>query len=484
MSTTQQPSPPPLARPQGPPTPHPGHHRRWWTDRHRHRRAARADRRLRPDDRRSGRAPHDRPHRRRRRGRPRALTAALAGSDIVVNALPFHLTTTCLDAALAVGADYVDLTEDVAASREVRAKAAASGVTVVPQCGLAPGFVSVAANGLAERFDRVRDLSLRVGALPRSPSNALGYNLTWSTEGVVNEYIEPCQAIVGGRLVEVPPLESLETIGVDGVRYEAFNTSGGLGTLCETWLGRCERLDYKSVRHPGHAGIMKVLLHDLRLADHRDELHALLERALPTTDDDMVVISVSVTGWRDGRLTEDTFARTIHGPAHRRAGPQRHPGDHGRERLHGRRPHRRRAAPARRRRPPGGDPLGHVPRQPLRPGVRHRHAASPRWRRCHDPRDRSLHRPAVAGRRRHPRAAGPRRRPPGRAGASSSPGPRSTGPRSPTSPPRPPPRSTTPSPAPPPRSSPGAGCPVPVGASWCDGSATRSVATRTTSASS
>jgi saccharopine dehydrogenase-like NADP-dependent oxidoreductase len=245
-------------------------------------------------------------------GDPETLSAALAGSDIVVNALPFHLTTTCLDSALAVGADYVDLTEDVAASRTVRAKAAASGVTVVAQCGLAPGFVSVAANGLAERFDRVRDLSLRVGALPRSPSNALGYNLTWSTEGVVNEYIEPCQAIVGGRLVEVPPLESLETIGVDGVRYEAFNTSGGLGTLCETWLGRCERLDYKSVRHPGHAGIMKVLLHDLRLADHRDELHALLERALPTTDDDMVVISVSVTGWREGRLTEDMFARTIH----------------------------------------------------------------------------------------------------------------------------------------------------------------------------
>ena len=230
-----------------------------------------------------------------------------------MNALPFHLTTTCLDAALTVGADYVDLTEDVAASREVRAKAAASGVTVVPQCGLAPGFVSVAANGLAERFDQVRDLALRVGALPRSPNNALGYNLTWSTEGVVNEYVEPCQAIVGGRLVEVPALESLETIGIDGVRYEAFNTSGGLGTLCETWLGRCERLDYKSVRHPGHAGIMKVLLHDLRLADHRDELHALLERALPTTDDDMVVISVSVTGWRDGRLTEDTFARTIQG---------------------------------------------------------------------------------------------------------------------------------------------------------------------------
>ena len=249
---------------------------------------------------------------------PGALTAALAGSDLVVNALPFHLTTACLDAALAVGADYVDLTEDVTASREVRAKAAASGVTVVPQCGLAPGFVSVAANGLAERFDKVRDLALRVGALPRSASNALGYNLTWSTEGVVNEYVEPCQAIVGGRLVEVPALESLETIGIDGVRYEAFNTSGGLGTLCESWLGRCERLDYKSVRHPGHAEIMKVLLHDLRLADHRDELHALLERALPTTDDDMVVISVSVTGWRDGRLTEDTFARTI--PAQRGGG--------------------------------------------------------------------------------------------------------------------------------------------------------------------
>ena len=101
---------------------------------------------------------------------------------------------------------------------------------------------------------------MRVGALPAYPTNALNYNLTWSTDGVINEYCEPCEAIVDGRRAEVPALEEREEFSLDGVLYEAFNTSGGLGTLCETLEGKVRTLNYRTIRYPGHAAIMKALL--------------------------------------------------------------------------------------------------------------------------------------------------------------------------------------------------------------------------------
>ena len=124
---------------------------------------------------------------------------------------------------------------------------------------------------------------MRVGALPQYPSNALNYNLTWSTDGVINEYCEPCEAIVDGQLSEVPALEEREEFSLDGVTYEAFNTSGGLGTLCETLKGKVRTLNYRTIRYPGHAAIMKALLNDLRLRDRRDVLKDIFENALPST---------------------------------------------------------------------------------------------------------------------------------------------------------------------------------------------------------
>jgi saccharopine dehydrogenase-like NADP-dependent oxidoreductase len=181
---------------------------------------------------------------------------------------------------------------------------------LMPQCGLAPGFVSVAAAALASSFDELRSVSLRVGALPQFPTNALKYNLTWSTDGLINEYCNPCEAIVDGELREVPPLEELEAFSLDGIAYEAFNTSGGLGTLCESLLGRVEALTYKTVRYPGHCEIVKLLVRDLRLAHRRDVLKDVLETAIPVTDQDVVFVSVS--GTRDGVLTQETFARKVY----------------------------------------------------------------------------------------------------------------------------------------------------------------------------
>jgi saccharopine dehydrogenase-like NADP-dependent oxidoreductase len=140
---------------------------------------------------------------------------------------------------------------------------------------------------------------MRVGALPKFPSNALNYNLTWSTDGVINEYCEPCEAIVNGQLRETQPLEELEEFSLDGVLYEAFNTSGGLGTLCETLAGKVRNLNYRTIRYPGHAAIMKALLNDLRLRDRRPLLKDILENAVPITLQDVVIVFVTVSGLRN-----------------------------------------------------------------------------------------------------------------------------------------------------------------------------------------
>ncbi|BBK39025.1 saccharopine dehydrogenase [Allostella sp. ATCC 35155] len=241
------------------------------------------------------------------------LARLLAGRFAVLSAAPYHLTAGVARAAYAAGCHYLDLTEDVATTRSVRELARQGSRAFIPQCGLAPGFISIVATALAQRFERLDSVKLRVGALPQFPSNALNYNLTWSTDGVINEYCEPCEAIVDGVRREVPPMEELEEFSLDGVRYEAFNTSGGLGSLCETLAGRVRQLNYRTIRYPGHCALMKALLVDLRLRDRRHVLKDILEHALPTTMQDVVVVLVAVSGWQGERLVQTTYANRIHG---------------------------------------------------------------------------------------------------------------------------------------------------------------------------
>jgi saccharopine dehydrogenase-like NADP-dependent oxidoreductase len=184
----------------------------------------------------------------------------------------------------------------------------------VPQCGLAPGFISIVANDVAGRFERLRDVNMRVGALPTYPSNALKYNLTWSTDGLINEYCNPCEAIVDGVLREVSPLEEVEHFSLDGIDYEAFNTSGGLGTLCDSLRGKVQNLNYKTVRYPGHRDIVKMLVRDLQLGllDRRSILKDVLEASIPITRQDVVLVFASVCGMREGRLEQETWAKKIY----------------------------------------------------------------------------------------------------------------------------------------------------------------------------
>ncbi len=243
---------------------------------------------------------------------PASLAAQVTGCFAVVNCAPYHLTAVVARAARAANAHYLDLTEDVAASRIVRDLAEGAATAFIPQCGLAPGFITIAAWDLIKHFDRLDDVRLRVGALPRYPANALNYNLTWSTDGVINEYCEPCEAIVNGRLRETPALEECEAFALDGVAYEAFNTSGGLGTLCLTLEGQVRNLNYKTIRYPGHAAIMKALLNDLNLRNRRDVLKDILENAVPATLQDVVIVFITVSGLKDGRLMQETYVNKVY----------------------------------------------------------------------------------------------------------------------------------------------------------------------------
>jgi saccharopine dehydrogenase-like NADP-dependent oxidoreductase len=237
------------------------------------------------------------------------------GKDAVLSACPYYLTPLIAGAACDNQAHYFDLTEDVQSTRQVKALAVRSTNAMVPQCGLAPGFISIVGNDVAKRFDKLRSVAMRVGALPVYPTNSLKYNLTWSTDGLINEYLNPCEAIVDGNLQETPPLEEIEHFSLDGTEYEAFNTSGGLGTLCESLAGQVETLNYKTVRYPGHRDAMKMLVQDLRLGQRRDLFKDVLENALPTTMQDVVLVFVTVTGWKKGRLTQETYAKKIYAQA-------------------------------------------------------------------------------------------------------------------------------------------------------------------------
>jgi len=240
-----------------------------------------------------------------------ALAAALQGQDSVVNALPYHLAITAAQAAKAAGCHYFDLTEDIAATREIKRLAAGASTAFMPQCGLAPGFIGIVAHHLARSFDSLHDVKMRVGALPAFPTNALKYNLTWSVDGLINEYCHPCEAIHDGRAIEALPLEGLEHFSLDGTEYEAFNTSGGLGTLCETLQGQVRNLDYKTVRYPGHRDLMMMLLDDLQLKNDQQTLKDIMRRSMPATMQDLVLVFVTVSGMRDGSLLQEVFARKI-----------------------------------------------------------------------------------------------------------------------------------------------------------------------------
>jgi saccharopine dehydrogenase-like NADP-dependent oxidoreductase len=242
------------------------------------------------------------------------LVTAMQGRQSVLSACSFAVNPGIARAALATGVSYFDLTEDVETTRAVAsvARDARAGQIFMPQCGLAPGFIAIAGHHLTKGFDKLDEVKLRVGALSQFPTGELKYNLTWSTDGLINEYCNPCEVIHEGRRIEVLALEGLEHFSLDGVDYEAFNTSGGIGSLWETLNGKVRNLDYKTIRYKGHRDLVAFLVNELRLSERRHILKDIMEHAVPITLQDVVLIFVSVTGWKDGMFTQVTDARKVY----------------------------------------------------------------------------------------------------------------------------------------------------------------------------
>lgn len=235
------------------------------------------------------------------------MTGLLKDFDAVVSALPFFLNKDLAQIAYDLGIHYFDLTEDVETTNFIQELSKTSKSVMAPQCGLAPGFIGIVGSDLTHQYTRLRDIELRVGALPRYPNGLLAYSFTWSPAGVINEYINDAEVIHNGKKKLVPSLDGIEYINIEGQELEAFSTSGGLGTMCDTFEGRVDTLNYKTIRYPGHGKLMKFLMYELILKDNKDQLEEILKNAKPPVDEDVVYVYAVVEGWKKKKLYRSEY---------------------------------------------------------------------------------------------------------------------------------------------------------------------------------
>lgn len=232
--------------------------------------------------------------------------------DAVVSCMPYNLNLSIARIAHAHGIHYFDLTEDVPTTEAIMQMSLTATAVMAPQCGLAPGLIGIIGANLAHRFSKLRDIELRVGALPRYPNGLLAYSFTWSPAGVINEYINDAEVIHNGTRKMVPSLDGIESINIEGRDYEAFSTSGGLGTMCQTYAGKVDTLNYKTIRYPGHAQLMRFLLYELILKDKRELVESILTEAKPPVEDDVVLVYGIVEGWKGNALAREEYYRSFH----------------------------------------------------------------------------------------------------------------------------------------------------------------------------
>ena len=235
----------------------------------------------------------------------------LLGLDAVISAGPFAVNKNIAQIAAEESIGYFDLTEDVETTEYIRNLESES--ILMPQCCLAPGAINICASGMMEEFDSVNEVLMRVGALPRFTTNEMSYYLSWSTNGLINEYCNEADAIYEGKAVKLMPLEGAEKLVIEGESFEAFNTSGGCATMCETYADKVENLTYKTIRYPGHLNHMKFLFNDLHLKKNKDILEKLFDKEVPRTKNDVIIFFVKVIGLIDGVLQEKTYLRKIYG---------------------------------------------------------------------------------------------------------------------------------------------------------------------------
>ena len=237
------------------------------------------------------------------------VASEFAAQDAVLSCLPFSLNAALAQIAHDAGIHYFDLTEDVPTTKSIIELSKTAKGLMAPQCGLAPGFVGIVGADLIASLEECRSCKMRVGALPQNPTGLMGYAFNWSPEGVVNEYLNDCEVIENGEVKWVSAMEWLEDIYIDGVRLEAFTTSGGLGTMCDTYLGRVANIDYKTMRYPGHVAQMNFFFHELLMRERRKEAGEILVNAKPPVQNDVVYVHVAAEGIKDGRLQRREFVR-------------------------------------------------------------------------------------------------------------------------------------------------------------------------------
>lgn len=236
--------------------------------------------------------------------------------DAVISCVVYHFNLGLARAAIEAGVHFCDLGGNnavVASELALDAEARAAGINIIPDCGLAPGMVSVLVAHGAARFEQLEAIHIRVGGLPQHPKPPLDYQIVFSVEGLINEYVEPARVIRHGRILEVASLTELESLEFAPFgRLEAFQTSGGTSTLPESFLGRVQELDYKTIRYPGHCEKFKLLV-DLGLASNeeieidgvrvkpRHVLGQMLLRRLPADEPDLVLVRIEFRGTLAGQ---------------------------------------------------------------------------------------------------------------------------------------------------------------------------------------
>jgi lysine 6-dehydrogenase len=253
-----------------------------------------------------------------------AVTAAMQGVTAVMCALPYYFNLQMTEAAIAAGAHFCDLggnTEIVQDQKRLDARAKAAGVTVVPDCGLAPGMVNILAQMGIDRLDETRSVRIYVGGLPQTPSGPLKYQIVYSIEGVLDYYTTLSWIVRDGKRVQVKALSEIEPVPFDAPvgELEAFHTAGGLSTMAHRYEGKIPEMEYKTLRYPGHASIMEAI-RELGLIDlepvevkgqrvsPRDVAIAQMQpRLFKRESPDLVALRVVVTGTKDGRPQTHTF---------------------------------------------------------------------------------------------------------------------------------------------------------------------------------
>ena len=249
----------------------------------------------------------------------RDLIALMRGHASTLSCVVYKLNERLARAAIEAGTNFCDLGGNnavVDAELALDEQARQAGVNIIPDCGLAPGMVAVLVAHGAAQFQKLDEIHIRVGGLPLDPKPPLEYQLVFSVEGLINEYVERARVIRGGQIVEVDSMTELESLDFPAPfgRMEAFQTSGGTSTLPETFLGQVRELDYKTIRYPGHCAKFKTMI-DLGLCHGaaRTTFADLLVRHLPADDPDVVLVRVDFAG--DGRRLRYQIIDTYDSPS-------------------------------------------------------------------------------------------------------------------------------------------------------------------------